>query len=386
MGGLDLDAIDLDALRARRSMKWRAYPPDVLPSWVAEMDFPLAPPVKEALRAAVERDDCGYAAFDGLADAFAGYAKDRLAWSVDTSRVKVSADVMAGIGDALRVLTDPGDAVVVNPPVYPPFFSAVRDAERRLVEVAMLEDEAGRWELDLDGLERAFAAGARAWLLCNPHNPTGRVLSRTELEAAAALAVRYGVVVLADEIHAPLTLPGAVHTPYVSLGEEAAGDAVTFASASKAWNVAGLKCAVLVAGSERTRRRLAAIPKELSYRTGHLGVIAAIAAFTEGGEWLDAVCAHVDRNRGLLPGLLAEHLPGVRCSAPEASYLAWLDCRGLGLGDDPAAAFLERGRVALSAGLDFGAPGAGFARLNMATSRALLNEAVTRMAAALPGP
>ena len=376
------DHVDLDELRRRRSMKWRVYPPDVLPAWVAEMDFPLAEPITATVRAAVDRGDCGYAEVGELAGAFAGYASERFGWDVDPGGVFAFPDVMSGVADVLRLVTRPGDGVVINPPVYPPFFSVIEDVERRLVEVP-LERRGDDWRLDLAGLEAAFAAGARAHLLCNPHNPTGSVPHRSELEALAELADRYGVTVLSDEIHAPLTLPGATHTPYVAMGGAAAERGVTLASASKAWNVAGLKCAVAVAGSDAMRVQLSTLPEETPYRCGHLGVLAAVAAFRDGGPWLDGLLRRLDGNRRLLSDLLAAHLPDVDYLLPQAGYLAWLDCTGLGLGADPAACFLERGRVALSPGPTFGGPGAGFARLNMGTSPALLEEAVRRMAAAI---
>jgi cysteine-S-conjugate beta-lyase len=379
------DGLSLAALQARRSEKWRAFPPDVLPAFVAEMDFPLAEPLKRALHDAIDRDDCGYAHPGGLAEAFAAYADARFGWAADPAGVTMLPDVMGGVAEVLRQATAPGDGVVINPPVYPPFFAAVREIERRVVEAPLVR-AAGGFQLDLDGLRDAFAAGARALLLCNPHNPTGRVLARSELEAVAELAGRYDAVVVADEIHAPLTLPGATHTPWVALGGDAAERGVTVTSASKAWNVAGLKCAVVVTGSRRMRELVARIPKEVRYRTGHLGTLASVAAFREGGPWLDAVLAHLDRNRRLLADLLAARLPAVGYQPPEASYLAWLDCTGLGLGDDPAAAFLERGRVALSHGPDFGRPGAGYARLNLGTSAELLEEAVDRMTRAVDAP
>ncbi len=292
------------------------------------------------------------------------------------------SDVVSAIAELLRVLTAPGEEVVVNPPLYPPFFSVVAEVGRRVVEVP-LAHSAGGYSLDLDGLEQSFARGARGYLLCQPHNPSGRSFRREELAAVAALAARYGVIVVSDEIHAPLTLPGATHVPYLSLGAEAAAHGVAIAGASKAWNIAGLKCALIVSDSEAIDARLAAsLPAHMPYHVGHLGVIASIAAFEEGGPWLDAVLAALERNRTVLAALLAAALPGVGYEPPEAGYLAWLDCRSLGLGEDPAAVFLERGRVALSPGPSFGSQGNGFARLNFATSPALLAEAVARMAAA----
>jgi cysteine-S-conjugate beta-lyase len=376
------DDLSLEALRARRSAKWALYPEDVLPVWVAEMDFPLAGPVREVLQAAIDAGDVGYPHPAGLGEAFAGFARRRYGWAVEPESVMLLPDVMVGIAEVLRVVTEPGDGVVINPPVYSPFFSMIDEIGRRVVEVPLAEGERG-WELDLDALEHAFAAGARAFLLCNPHNPTGRVLSRAELEAVAELSAQYRIAIVADEIHAPLTLARSAHVPFGALGEELAARAVTITSASKAWNLAGLKCAVLVPGSAAMTAELMHLPASLRYHAGHLGVLTAIAAFEFGETWLDELVAYLDGNRRLLRELLAAHLPDVRYVPPEAGYLAWLDCRKLPLGDDPAKAFLERGRVALSSGPSFGGQGRGFARLNFGTSGAIVAEAVERMAAAI---
>jgi cystathionine beta-lyase len=366
---------DLETLRRRRSSKWVEHPPDVLPAFVAEMDVALAPPVRDALVEAIELGDLGYAEPGSVFESFAAFAARRLDWAPDPARMRLVPDVMSGIVEVLRVLTAPGDGVVITPPVYPPFFDGIPEAGRRIVEVPLADGE-----LDLDALEAAFAAGARAFLLCNPHNPTGRVLERARLEEVAVLAARHDVLVIADEIHAPLTLSGATHTPFAALGESRS---VVLASASKAFNLAGLKCAIAVAGSDAVAHELDRLPEEVRYRAGHLGVIGSQAAFEHGDAWLDALLATLDANRRRLAALLAEHLPAVGYHPPQASFLAWLDCRALGLGDDPAAAFLERGRVALEPGLRFGSQGRGFARLNIGTSDELLTEAVRRMARAL---
>jgi cystathionine beta-lyase len=376
----DFDAVSLDTLRRRRSEKWLAYPRDVLPAFVAEMDVPLAEPIAAALHEAVSLGDTGYARGAGLAEAFADFARSWMDWSVDPSRITIVPDVMIGVAEAVRVVTDPGDRVVITPPVYPPFWPTLREYGREPFEVPLLYGRDG-WDLDLDAIERAFAEGARAFLLCNPHNPTGRVYTRAQLERIAAMADRYDVAVISDEIHGLLVLPGARHVPFVSLGDRAARKAVTVTSASKAFNVAGLKCALVIAGSDEMRDRFRLMPEELVGRTGHLGVLASIAAFREGGAWLRALIAHLDRNRRLMAELLADRLPTIGYFPPQASFLAWLDCRELGLGDDPSATFLERGRVALVRGLNFGREGAGYARLNIATSAQLLKEAVERMAA-----
>ena len=373
------DDLSLDELRARRSVKWRRYPADVLPAWVAELDFPLAAPVHRALADALARDDTGYANADGLPAAFASFAAARWEWEVDPARTLLVADIMSGVGELLRTLTGPGDGVVVNPPVYPPFFKMVNEVGRELVEAPLGRD----WRLDLDSLEAAFAGGARCYLLCSPHNPTGTVHTRDELDAVAELAALHDVLVVSDEVHAPMALPGAAHVPYLEVGPE---NGIALVSASKAWNVPGLKCALAISASERMTDALRRLPEHVPFHAGHFGVLANIAAYADGGEWLDALVAHLDAQRDRVAALLAAELPDVRHVRPEAGYLVWLDCRELDLGDDPSEAFLERGRVALSPGLPFGSPqGKGFARLNVGTSGELLAEAVARMRSALHG-
>jgi len=375
--------LSLAKLRGRLSAKWTTYPADVLPAWVAEMDFPLAEPIKQRLRRAIDADDCGYAQPRLLHQPFVAFAKSRYGWTVDPSRIRVGPEVMVVVGEILRVVTKAGDGVVINPPVYPPFFATIEEVGRTVVEVPLAHVPGGGWDLDLDALEKAFAAGAKAYLLCNPHNPTGRVLEKAQLEEIATLAKRYGVIVIADEIHAPMVLPGAVHVPFVSVSEPLGANAITVTSVSKAWNVAGLKCAVMVAGSSAMQSALKKLPKEFEERTGHLGVISSMAAFEEGAPYLDGLLAHLDRNRVLLAELLGVYLPAVRYIPPQAGYLAWLDCSALGLGDDPAKVFLKKGKVALMRGLDFGRQGACFARVNMGTSGAILSEVVGRMGKAI---
>jgi cysteine-S-conjugate beta-lyase len=376
------DDVSLELLRTRHSAKWTSYDHDVLPAWVAEMDFALALPVREVLQQAIARDDTGYAMVGRLGPAFAGFAGRRFGWEVDPEQVRLVADVMTGVSELLGALTEPGDRVVVNPPVYPPFFNVTRLVGREVVEVPLLDDQG--WRLDLGGLEAAFASGAQAYLLSHPHNPTGTPFSRQQLLTVGELAAEHGVTVISDEVWAPMTMPGATHVPFLSLGGAAAETGVALTSASKSWNIAGLKAAMIVTASERMN---AALKEELSphvgVHAGHLGVLASIAAFEHGEEWLDALVLHLDRNRNALSELLDEHLPAAGYTPPEAGYLAWIDCRELGLGDNPAQAFLERGRVALSEGPVFGEQGRGWARLNFGTSGALLEAAVRRMASAL---
>jgi cystathionine beta-lyase len=375
-----LDVPDLSALQARRSEKWARHGAGVLASTTAEMDFALAPPVTEALHVAVDRHDLGYAPPTPrrLAESFAGFAARRLAWTVDPEQVTLVPDVMAGLVELCRVLVGPGQTVAFATPAYPPFYGDLPQARVKLREIPLLGDRT----LDANALEVALRARTRVLVLSNPHNPTGHVLSRPELERIAEICAAHDAWVLADEIHAPLVLDGAEHTPWLEVSDAARERGIALTSASKAFNVAGLKAAVAVTASATAREAVAKLP-ELADRAGLLGVVAAEAAFSAGDEWLDAVLARLAANRELLAEALARDLPEVRWTPPEGTYLAWLDCRALGLGDEPAAAFLERGRVALMRGLDFGPPGAGHVRLNFGTSPELVEEMVRRMAAAL---
>ena len=377
---IDLHVPDLATLHERRSEKWTGHDDDVLVATVAEMDFPLAEPVVEVLRAAVDRNDLGYSppAPGRLRDAFAGFASRRLRWDVDTEQITLVPDVMVGLVELSRVLVGGEQALAFVTPAYPPFFAALPHAVGRLEHLAVAEDGA----VDLAALARSIESGTRVVILTNPRNPTGRVLPRSELEGIAEVCAERDVCVLADEIHAPLVLPGAQHTPWLEVSDAARSCGVALTSASKAFNVAGLKAALLVTSSDRMRSVVARLP-DLSDQVGLLGVLAAEAAFVEGDAWLDAVLAQLDSNRSLLEEQLADQLPAIGWRPPSASYLAWLDFRGLGLGDDPAKTLLERGRVALVPGLRYGSEGAGFARLNFGTSPDLVAEAVGRIGSVL---
>jgi cysteine-S-conjugate beta-lyase len=374
----------LAKLRARTSHKWRTYPAAVLPAFVAEMDFDPAEQIKDAIRAAVAAGDLGYPHKGELGEAFAEYAGDRLAWSPDPDLVFAIPDVMTGITEVVQALVRPGGGIVINPPVYSPFFFRIQLAGRRIVEAPLAVAPGGSYGLDLDALDHALTLpGTGAYLLCNPHNPVGRVWSPEQLTAIAELTDRRGVPLLVDEIHAPLVLPGARHVPFHTVDHPAARRAIVFTSASKGWNIPGLKCGIAVAGDSEGAAILT--QRWDALLASHLGVHASVAALRSARPWLDAVVGQIDENARLLAVLLAEQLPAVRYQRPQASFLAWLDCRDLGLGHDPAAAFLTAGRVALSPGEDFGVQGNGFARLNIGTSPELITEAVRRMASAVPG-
>ncbi|MEH0576000.1 MULTISPECIES: MalY/PatB family protein [Streptomyces] len=375
-------------------MKWRTFPADVLPLWVAEMDVRLAPVIADALRGAIDSGDTGYPFGTEFAEALAGFASRRWKWDgAVVDRTAVIPDVMMGAVQVLRLITHPGDPVVVNSPVYAPFYAFIAHNDRRVVEAPLGPD----LRIGLETLEETFrstrkqnAKGRIAYLLSNPHNPTGTVHTFEELSAVAELARRYEVRVVADEIHAPLVMSGAQFTPYLSV--PGAEDAFSLMSATKGWNLAGIKAALAIAGPDAVTD-LRRMPTEVHLGASYLGVIAHTAAYRHGDAWLDALLAGLDTNRAFLGELIAEHLPGVGYAWPEGTHLAWLDCRSLGVHaegnttglpavtdqDGPAQLFFEHAKVALSSGHIFGTGGTGHVRLNFATSQSVLTEAITRM-------
>lgn len=377
------DEVDLDRLRRRRTVKWSLYGPDVLAAWVAEMDFDVAPPVRAALLEAVDREDFGYVPADlsALTGACAAFLLDRYGWQVPATRVFPVADVLTGMAGALDVFVEPDAPVVVPTPAYPPFFEIVELGGRRAVPSPLVRS-GGRWSLDVDRIEAELASGARAVLLCNPHNPTGRVFEPSELSALATVVEHHGARVVADEVHAPLVLPGASHVPYATVSDAAASHTVTLTSASKAWNLAGLKCAQVVTSNHEDSARWRRLRVFEVAGPTPLGVAASTAAYGSGADWLDELVAYLDGNRRRLGELLATELPGVAWSPPEATFLAWLDLVGTAL-DDPAAHLLRHGGVAVSDGPPFGAGNDTFVRLNFGTSRELLERIVAAMGQAL---
>lgn len=375
-------ALTLEQLRERTSEKWQEYPADVLPLFVAETDFPLAPAITRTLERAVAAGDTGYVASrTPLAAAYSEFARRRFGWTPDPVRMRSTADVSMGIVEILRRVTAPGDRVIVMPPVYPPFYDLVEEAGA-IVERVPLRDTGAAWEIDLDGIRAALETGARAVLLCSPHNPTGTVHTAESLAAVADLAAAHGAAVISDEIHAPLAQPESGFTPFLAVSDAAREVGYAVISASKAFNLAGLKCALMVTASDGPTRVVRALPVEVEWRTGQFGLLAATAAFSEqSDDWLDGLLATLDENRQLLAALLAEHVPGARYRIPDAGYLAWVDLTDLGWGDNPARRILREAKVALHYGPAFGAEGAGHVRLNFGTSPEILTEAVARIAA-----
>ncbi len=382
--GHPFDDVTVEQLRAAGGLKWTQHP-EAIGSFVAETDFGTAPVVLEAMHRSLDLGQLGYlpeALRVGLSEAFTRFAQASYGWTVDPDRVRPLADVVAGLTSAMSFFSAPGAPVIVPTPAYMPFFTVPPWMGREVLEVPMARD-GDRFVYDLDALDAAYRAGGSLLVLCNPHNPIGRVLERSELVAVSEVVERHRGRVFSDEIHAPLVYDGHTHVPYATVSEEAASHTVTAVSASKAWNLPGLKCAQLVLGNDAD----AALWSEVGFMAEHgaanLGVVANTAAYDAGGPWLAALMAYLDGQRAFLGDLLAEHLPEVGYRPPEGTYLAWLDCRRLGLGDHPAEFFLEHAGVALTDGPACGAVGAGFARLNFATPRPDLEQPVRQLAAEL---
>ncbi len=373
---------DLDRLRSLTCIKWSRYDDDVIPAWVADMD--LAPRPSPSRRSARLRTAATSATTSRRQRSFRRCSRrgrsGSTAGGLRPRRSGCSATSCRRWRRPIWLHTEPGDGVVLFTPVYFPFFPAVTSTGRRIVDCPLDPDG---WRIDPGLLASVIDPTTRAILLCNPHNPTGRVFDAEELSAIAEVAERHDLLVISDEIWGDLTHPGAKHVPIASLGDDIAARTVTITAASKAFNIAGLHCAVAHVGHSGVAEALTALPRHLLGAVGSPGAEATLAAWTAGEPWLGTVRAHLTAQRDHLAVRLADELPGVGFDLPEATYLAWLDFRELGLGDSPEKLILERGRVALSAGLDFGAEGAGFARLNFATSREILDEIVDRIVLAV---
>jgi cystathionine beta-lyase len=352
------------------------------------MDFGTAPVVVDVMHEAIDLGLLGYLPdrlVTQLSQAWAGWARDRYGWDVPPEWVRPLGDVVAGLEVAIEHFSKPGAPVILPTPAYMPFLFVPEGLGRRVIQVPLAVAD-GRYVYDLDALDAAFRAGGDLLVLCNPHNPTGRVLERGEMVSIAEVVERHGGRVFSDEIHAPLVYDGHRHVPYASVSDVTAGHTVTAVSASKAWNVPGTKCAQLVLSNERDAERWGTVGHRFEHGASNLGVVATIAAYERGGPWLEEVLDHLDGNRRLLADLLADQLPEIGYTAPEGTYLAWLDFRALDLGDHPAEHLRVKAGVALTDGPECGQVGAGFARYNFATTRAILEQTVGRLAAAVTRP
>jgi cystathionine beta-lyase len=372
-------------LRARPGIKWHKYPDDVLPAWIAEMDFEVAEPIRTVLQRVVGDGIYGYedpSLYPSLAEAFATHMYQRYAWNVSAEFTRPVPDLVQALFATVGAFTDPGDRVVLQTPIYPPFINAVREMGRQIVEHPLIDDGT-RFVLDTSGLRQLADHGAPLLLLCNPHNPTGRVFERRELEAIAELAVARQLIILADEVHADLAYPGNQHVPFASLGPEVAERTITITSATKAYNTPGLRCGIMHFGSSALHERfIARMPDRLLGRVSRFGIDATLAAWRarDCDPWFEQVMTDLQLNRERVARFIAAELPAIRHYSPDASYLAWLDCRELDLPISPQQFFLEQARVALTDGTDFGTPGRGHVRLNFGTSPEILDQLLGRLA------
>jgi cystathionine beta-lyase len=384
----DFHLVPLAELQKHKSEKWRAFPADVLPLPVAEMDFPVAEPIRRALKEMVDSSDLGYlGAIPEMGEAFAGFAERRFGWKPDPTQIRIAADVGVGIVETLRVITQYGDKIMINSPVYPNFFTWASETHLEIVDVPLSRSDeeinGSPWHLDWPGIEAAYKSGIKVHLICNPHNPLGRIYTKSELEKLVQLADENNVIIISDEIHSPLTFAEQTFTPFLSLGERARTVGITVTAASKGWNIAGLKCAIIVTENSEMHERLNAIAPATHYRASLLGAFATVSAFRDGEPWLDQLMVQLDENRNLVASLVAKKLPKAKTHMPHCSYLSWIDFSGYALGTEPATHLLEHAKVAFVPGVRFGEQFSDYVRLNFATSPEIITEAINRVARAL---
>ena len=384
----DFYLVPIAELQTHKSEKWRAFPQDVLPLPVAEMDFPVAEPIRRVLKEMVDKSDLGYlGAIPEMGEAFAGFAEKRFGWKPDPQQIRIAADVGVGIVETLRVITQYGDKIMINSPVYPNFFTWANETYLEIVDVPLsrsdVEINGSQWHLDWPGIEAAYRSGIKVHLICNPHNPLGRVYTKDELEKLVQLAEENNVIIISDEIHSPLTFKEQTFTPFLSLGPKAREVGITVTAASKGWNIAGLKCAIIVTESPLMYERLNTIAPATHYRASLLGAFATVSAFKDGEPWLDQLMVQLDYNRKLVAALVEEKLPKAKTHMPHCSYLSWIDFSGYALGAEPASHLIDNAKVAFVPGVRFGEQFSDYVRLNFATSPEIITEAINRVARAL---
>lgn len=374
-----LSALPLAQLQKRRSAKWREFPSEVLPLPVAEMDFEIAKPIRDVLGEMLKGSDTGYLGpIPELRINFAKFAKVRWGWEIDPEQVFIATDVGVGMVEMARTVVNPGDLIMINSPVYHNMNNWITELKCKSYD-APLNKDGLHYTMDLKAIESGYAAGVKAHFLCSPHNPVGTVFNREELAALAELAKKYGVTIFSDEIHAPLTYDAKNFVPFLAVSDVAREVGICVTAASKSWNLAGLKCATIVTAHPKQQERAKLMPMAVHYRASLFGAVASATAY-ECADWLDDAIETMDGNRKYLKKLLEESLPSVGYRIPDFSYLAWLDLSSLNLGQNPGEVLLEKGKLALNAGIMFGAESGNFVRLNFATSEEILDEAISRMA------
>jgi cystathionine beta-lyase len=378
---------DFDRLPDRKgteSLKWHAYNDDVLPMWVADMDFPSPEPVVRALR---QRVDHGVFGYPRIPPELRSVLAERLArlyhWQVQPDELVFIPGVVTGFNLACHALAAPHEAVLVQTPIYPPILKAGETTGIQSQEMMLTQLPDGSYEVDWEAFEAAITPETRLFILCNPHNPVGRVFRQDELERCAEICLRHGVTICSDEIHCDLVFSGHRHIPMASLSPEIAQNAITLIAPSKTFNIAGLECSIAIIQNPELRKEYQRAGKGLVSWVNLMGSTAALAAYRDGQDWLDRLLVYLQANRDFLYAAVQNELPGVRMARPEGTYLAWLDCREAGIEGSPYEFFLKQARVALNDGATFGRGGEGFVRLNFGCPRPMLVEAVARMRDAL---
>lgn len=376
---------DFDAVHDRRgtgSSKWSKYPSDVLPMWVADMDFPAAPEIVDAIRNRLEHPMLGYGvARDELRARIILDMKAKYGWTVEADEIVFLPGVEPGFNMALKAMLQPGDGLLVQTPVYRPILNAAGHWDLVRREAPLTPTDAG-WTMDTDAFA-AELAQSKAFLLCNPQNPTGKVFTADELRTIAELCRKNDTLIISDEIHCDLLFDGRKHIPIATLSEDAANRTITLMAASKTYNIAGLKTAFAIVRNKAIREKFAASRLGMVDSVNILGLEATLAAFASADGWKAEMLAYIQANRDYLSAEVARRFPGIRLIKAEATFLAWLDCSALGLEGDPQAFFLDNGKVGFSAGSEFGAEYGQYIRVNFGCPRALLTEGLDRMEQAL---
>lgn len=379
----------LEFLRARRGTKWNRYGPDILPAWVADMDYSVAYPIQAAVEHLVREGDFGYPmrgneqAVEPLITAFVNRMRERFDWEVDRKDVAPLCDLVQGTFATILAFSDAGDGVIVQTPNYPPFRISVTETQRRFISQPLV-DTGVRYEMDFGTLAKSVDERTRIFLLCNPQNPTGRAFARDELEKIGQFAIEHDLIILSDEIHADLVYAPARHIPIASLSPEIAARTVTMTSATKSFNIAGLRCGIIAFGTPELRARFRSrVPDRLLSQPGITGIDATIAAWTASQPWLDRCLEHLRGNRDYLIERVKQDMPGVRCHSPESTYLTWLDCSGLGLEGTAFDFFKDEAKVGFNPGESFEPGCEHFVRMNFATSRRIVGMIADRMAEAI---
>jgi cystathionine beta-lyase len=370
--------------RNTESIKWNCYDADVLPLWVADMDFESPREVIAALRQRIDHGIFGYGQeLPGLRGVIVDRLYRRYGWQIAEDALVFIPGVIAGFNLSVQAFTRPGEAVLVQTPVYPPFLCAAQNAGARGDEMELTCLEDGSYGIDFDRFAQAFTPSTRVFILCNPHNPVGRVFRRDELERMASICLEREVIICSDEIHSDLVFSGHPHIPMASLSPEIAQQTITLMAPSKTYNIAGLDCALAIIPNPDLRRRFEAAFRGVVPHVGLIGSTACMAAYRYGDTWLAEVMNYLQGNRDFLHRIISDCFPGLKMAPAQGTYLAWIDCRSAGIPGNPSRFFLEEARVALNDGCSFGTGGEGFVRLNFACPRRTLNQALDRMQGAL---